>query len=241
MGILILVGLALFWTSTTAFGQVAVVGTPTEYKTNPGPYSFSHTTTSDTAVLVCVGAAYGAAITGMTADGAAMTAVSGATGTWDTSGEVEMYIKRSPTVGTITISMTSSAAEGSAGCINFSGADTSSDGNAVQGGASASGTAAGTSVTAGGSPGSNDLVVDGLGWWNTGISSVGADQTSRTGTAYSGSRASMATSTQAGSVSPAAMTWTRTAGVGSWVAVAAFVKAAEATTVPTLGLLGVGK
>lgn len=239
--------IVLLFLAGESSAAVTEVGTPTGYKANNTTFSFSHTTVSGTDGLVCGTASSGGATTALTAGGAAMTQIASASGTWDTggAGHIALWIKRTPSVGTITIAAsTGDANEFSAGCVNFTGVDTSSDVNAANGGAAASGTSATPTSTAGGSPTANDLVVDVIGWYGEDVSSVGADQTSRVDQSSGDFRTTAAMSRQAGNISPATMSWTLT-GSTTWGAASAVIKAAGGggggATPRTLTLMGVGQ
>lgn len=228
-----------------AWAAVSEVGTPTGYKANNTTFTFNHTTVSGTDGLVCGTASWGGTTTALTAGGASMTQIASAVGTFDGgSGQVALWIKRTPSVGSIAIVPVTTGSEFSAGCVNFTGVDTSSDANAANGGASASGTSAGPSVNAAGSPTANDLIVDVIGWYGADVSAVGADQTSRVDQSSADNRTTVAMSRQAGNISPATMSWTLNAST-VWGAAAAVIKSAGGggggTTAKTLTLMGVGQ
>lgn len=206
------------------WAAVTVIGTPTEYKANNTSFSFSHTVTSGTDCLVVGVATWGGAVTAISAGGAAMTQITSAATAYSSSGNVSLWIKTSPSAGATTISFTTGASELGAGAINFAGCDT---GTPSGGGTSATGTSTTPSVTvSGGSPGANDLVVDAAGWDSADVSAVGADQTNQIDTSSADFRTNVAMSTQAGNISPAAMSWTLGGSV-AWGSVAAVIKSAS--------------
>lgn len=238
----ILILLALLWPGSS-WGAVVEVGTPTGYKANNTTFAFNHTTAASTDGLVCGTVSSGGAVTAVSFNGAAMTQITSASGSWDSaSGDIKLWIKRSPSIATASVAITTTGSEVSAGCVNFSGVDTSSDSNAATGGAAASGTSSSPSVTAGGSPTANDLVIDAIGWYGSDVSAVGADQTSRVDQSSADFRTTIAMSRQAGNISPATMSWTLNDST-VWGSATAVIKAAGGggATQRTLSLLGVGQ
>jgi len=202
------------------------VGTPTGYKANNTTFAYNHTTASGTDCLVVGTAVYAGAVTAVTFNGVSLTQVTSAAGTFDGgSAHIAVWILRNPGIGLFSVAITTAGSELSSGAINCSGVDTSSDANAATGGAATSGSSSNPSITAGGSPTANDLVIDAIGWYSADVSAVGADQTSRVDQSSSDFRTTIAMSRQAGNISPATMSWTLSGSV-AWGSAVAVIKGA---------------
>ena len=191
--------------------------------------TFSHTCTgSDLVLLVWIASRFND-VTGATYNTVAMTSMGASQANTGANSYLFGFYLANPATGPNNV-VISAASSGflAAGSVSFTGVNQTTP---VTGYTTANGSSTTPSVTAGGTPGSDDMISDGVAGRVNAASTTtaGADQTEQWDVLAVAGDANQQSygSTQAGSVSPATMSWTVGTSM-SWAAGAVVVEAAAA-------------